>query len=69
MALLLVRFLRQASEQGVPNLMRDLERLRERATAQRVPAERDRERRWRSLPKAERLAIMQAHYEEGGSDV
>ena len=68
-ALLLVRFLRQASEQGVPNLMRDLERLRERATAQRVPAERDRERRWRSLPKAERLAIMQAHYEERGSDV
>ena len=54
---------------GLPGLTADLERLREKATVQLVLAERDYERRWASLPKAERRAIMRGHREEGGADV
>lgn len=44
---LLVRFMRQAAERGVP-IVGDLEYLRERATVQELLAERDMDRRWRA---------------------
>ena len=50
--LLLLRFMRQASGEGLPRLVADLERLRERATAQLALAERDYERRWVARRKA-----------------
>ena len=44
--MLLLRFMRQASGEGLPRLMADLEGLRERATVQLALAERDFERRY-----------------------
>ncbi len=43
---LVVRFMRQAAKEG-PELMRDLELLRERATVQQLLAKRDLDRRWK----------------------
>ena len=63
---LLLRFLRQASEEGVPHLVADLERLREKATVQLFLAERDYERRWLALPREERRAIIRAGEEDVG---
>jgi hypothetical protein len=54
--MLLLRFLRQASEKGVPGLILDLEGLRERATVQIVLAERDMERRYHAPRRAAREA-------------
>ena len=51
---LLLRFLRQAAPEGVPTLVAELERLRERATVQLALAERDFQRRWAGLPQEER---------------
>ena len=50
--ILLLRFLRQASERGLPGLALDLERLRERATVQLRLAERDCGRRYVAPRKA-----------------
>ena len=52
--LLLLRFLRQAGETGLPGLALDLERLRERATVQQILAERDCERRYLAPSRAAR---------------
>ncbi len=43
---LLCRFMREAQGKGLPELVRELEPLRERASAQRVQAEDDLEGRW-----------------------
>ncbi len=43
---LLCRFMREAQGEGLPELVRELEPLRERASAQLVQAEADYERRW-----------------------
>ena len=64
--MLLQRFLRQTGKRGLPGLALDLEGLRERATVQRVLAERDYEQRWVALPRAERQAIIRAEREGGG---
>ncbi len=58
--ILLLRFMRQTSEKGLPVLTRDLEWLRERATVQRVLAERDYERRY---------VARQREPKEAGADV
>ena len=51
---LMVRFMREAIEQGLPSLVRDLEYLRERASAQQIQAEDDYERRWVGPRRARR---------------
>ena len=53
---LLLRFMRQASGEGLPRLVQDLERLRERVTVQEILAERDYERRYAAPRRAAREA-------------
>ncbi len=45
---MVVRFMRHAAKEG-PEIMGELEMLRERATVQQLLAERDLDRRWRKL--------------------
>jgi hypothetical protein len=54
--LLSCRFLRQAHDRGLSRLLKDLEYARERATAQRVLAERDLDRRWTQVRHARKEA-------------
>ena len=58
--ILLLRFLRQTDERGLPRLALELEGLRERATVQRILAEPDQERRWVAPRKAAREAKERA---------
>ncbi len=48
---LLCRFMREAQGKGLPELVRELEPLRERASAQLVQAEDDLDRRWITLKR------------------
>jgi hypothetical protein len=61
---LLCKFMRQATEQGVSELIQMLEPLRERACAQILLAEEDLERRWAALRRAKRAAEAAASVAE-----
>ena len=50
------RFMLQAHDRGLSGLLKDLEYARERATVQRVLAERDLDRRWRQVRHARKEA-------------